>query len=63
VKLRSSPHSKDLRAYEITHNGVMVLGGAIRGYEGILTGAPNKIPAPYTRLRGQNENRRRRPRS
>lgn len=42
VKLRSSPHSKDLREYEITEEGMIVMKDAIEGYEGLLTGAPNK---------------------
>lgn len=42
VKIRSSPHSKDLREYEITEAGVVVMRRAIAGYEGILSGAPNK---------------------
>ena len=43
VKVRSSPHSKDVREYEITQDGVIVTGRAIKGYEGILSGAPNKL--------------------
>jgi len=43
VKIRSSPHSKDLREYEITQGGLVVMGGAIKGYEGILSGAPNRL--------------------
>lgn len=39
VKMRASPHSKDLRRYEITGDGIAV-GEALRGYEGILTGTP-----------------------
>jgi circadian clock protein KaiC len=46
VKVRSSPHSKDLRAYDITENGVVIVGGALKGYEGILTGSPNKLTVP-----------------
>jgi circadian clock protein KaiC len=42
AKLRSSPHSKDLREYEITEEGVIIMKGAIKGYEGLLTGAPYK---------------------
>jgi circadian clock protein KaiC len=43
VKLRASQHSKDLRQYEITADGGIVLGQALKGYEGLLTGAPAKI--------------------
>lgn len=40
VKVRSSQHSKDLREYEISSDGGIVVGQALKGYEGLLTGAP-----------------------
>jgi circadian clock protein KaiC len=43
VKVRSSPHSKDLREYEITKKGIVVMGGPIEGYQGLLSGAPHKL--------------------
>jgi circadian clock protein KaiC len=49
VKLRSSPHSKDLREYEVTSGGLSIVGEAIRGYRGILTGSPSK---PRTKRAG-----------
>jgi circadian clock protein KaiC len=39
VKLRASAHSKQLRAFEITDEAI-VMGEALRGYEGLLTGSP-----------------------
>ncbi len=39
VKVRSSPHSKELREYEISEDG-LVVGRALKGYHGLLTGAP-----------------------
>jgi circadian clock protein KaiC len=44
VKLRSSPHSKDLREYEVTSDGLIVQGAAIQDYEGLLSAAPTKRP-------------------
>jgi circadian clock protein KaiC len=41
VKVRSSQHSKDLREYEITPEGGIVVGAALKGYEGLLTGRPS----------------------
>ena len=41
VKVRGSGHSKQLRAYEIDDQGTLVMGGALTGYEGLLTGAPS----------------------
>jgi circadian clock protein KaiC len=39
VKVRGSAHSKELRAFEITEDGI-VMGGTLRSYNGILTGNP-----------------------
>jgi circadian clock protein KaiC len=43
VKVRGSVHSKDLRAFEITEQGIVV-GESLGGYEGLLTGSPVLIP-------------------
>jgi circadian clock protein KaiC len=40
VKVRSSQHSKDLREYEISSDGGIVVGRALKGYDGLLTGTP-----------------------
>jgi circadian clock protein KaiC len=40
TKVRSSQHSKELREYEISADGGIVIGHALKGYEGLLTGAP-----------------------
>jgi circadian clock protein KaiC len=39
VKVRGSPHRKELRAFEITEDGIVV-GEALSGYVGLLTGQP-----------------------
>ena len=43
VKIRGSAHSKDLREYEIDGDGNIVVGNPLRGYDGILTGAPTRV--------------------
>jgi circadian clock protein KaiC len=43
VKVRSSQHSKDLREYEVTAKGGIVVGRALRGYQGLLTGRPSGL--------------------
>ena len=43
VKVRGSAHSKDLRAFEITDDGI-ALGERLGAYEGVLTGSPQLIP-------------------
>ena len=40
VKVRSSQHSKELREYEISPEGKIVVGKMLEGYEGLLTGTP-----------------------
>ena len=42
AKVRSSQHSKQLREYEISPDGGLVMGRALEGYEGLLTGAPRR---------------------
>jgi circadian clock protein KaiC len=42
VKVRSSQHSKDLHEYDISSRNGVVLGRALRGYDGLLTGAPTR---------------------
>jgi circadian clock protein KaiC len=39
VKVRGSAHRKELRAFEITEDG-LVVGEALSGYVGLLTGQP-----------------------
>jgi hypothetical protein len=42
VKVRGSAHSKELRAFEITEEG-LVMGEKMDRYEGLLTGSPEWI--------------------
>jgi circadian clock protein KaiC len=65
VKVRGSAHSKDLRAFEITEEGI-IMGDTLGAYEGLLTGSPELVPsAPSERhdqkpppRRGQRSTRR-----
>ena len=41
LKMRGSNHDKQIREYAVTSNGIKVLP-AIRGYEGVMSGAPRK---------------------
>jgi circadian clock protein KaiC len=43
VKMRGSNHSRDLRLYEVTEQG-LELGEKIQGYEGIITGVARRLP-------------------
>jgi circadian clock protein KaiC len=42
IKARGSQHSRELKAYEITGKGI-VIGKALEGYEGVITGITRKI--------------------
>ncbi|MGZ4871987.1 MAG: RAD55 family ATPase [Candidatus Angelobacter sp.] len=50
VKMRGGSHSQDIREYEITSEGVIILGERLTGYEGLLTGIPTRLNRS-----GQNE--------
>jgi circadian clock protein KaiC len=39
VKVRGSPHSKDIRLFDITDEGI-VIGDTLAEYDGIMTGRP-----------------------
>ncbi|CUS39749.1 ATPase domain-containing protein [Candidatus Nitrospira nitrificans] len=45
IKLRGSQHSKELRLYEVTNEG-LVIGNGLTGYEGLMSGAPRRIRKP-----------------
>ncbi len=49
IKMRSRPHSKELREYEITDAGVVV-GAPIETHHGLLTGVPVPNGAPAKRV-------------
>ena len=57
VKVRASAHSKDLRLFEITADG-MVVGERIGDYQGLLTGSPHVV-APGSRLTPRRPDARR----
>ena len=50
VKVRGSAHSKGLRQYEITGEGI-VIGTSMEGYEVIMNGSSRKNPAKEKRTR------------
>jgi circadian clock protein KaiC len=43
IKVRGSAHDKDLRAFEITNEGI-VMGDVLTDYDGLLTGSPELTP-------------------
>jgi circadian clock protein KaiC len=58
VKVRGSAHSKELRAFEITEDGI-VMGETLGSYHGVLTGNPVESakaePGPARRKTGRTK--------
>jgi circadian clock protein KaiC len=42
VKVRASQHSKELREYEISAEGLCIMPGSLRQYDGLLSGRPRR---------------------
>jgi circadian clock protein KaiC len=42
IKMRGGKHSQDIREYEITSEGVIILGEPLTGYDGLITGIPTR---------------------
>jgi circadian clock protein KaiC len=40
VKMRGGNHAKDIREYEITSKGVVILGKRLTDYQGLISGIP-----------------------
>jgi circadian clock protein KaiC len=43
IKMRGGNHSKDIREYEITSKGVVILGDRLTDYQGLITGIPEHL--------------------
>jgi circadian clock protein KaiC len=46
IKMRGGNHSKDIREYEITSDGIVLIGQRLRGYQGLITGIPAQVYRP-----------------
>jgi len=46
IKMRSGNHAKDIREYEITSEGVVILGERLTNYQGLITGIPERLKSP-----------------
>jgi circadian clock protein KaiC len=40
IKMRGGNHAKDIREYEITSKGVVILGKRLTDYQGLISGIP-----------------------
>jgi circadian clock protein KaiC len=43
IKMRGGNHSKDIREYEITSKGVVIIGERLTDYQGLITGIPQHL--------------------
>jgi circadian clock protein KaiC len=41
IKMRGGNHAKDIREYEITSKGVVILGKRLTDYQGLISGIPS----------------------
>jgi circadian clock protein KaiC len=46
VKMRGGNHSKDIREYQITSEGVAIIGPRLMGFRGLTTGNPERLGDP-----------------
>jgi circadian clock protein KaiC len=46
IKMRGGDHSKDVVEYEITSDGVMILGERMKDYQRLITGIPERLNRP-----------------
>jgi circadian clock protein KaiC len=46
VKMRGGNHSKDIREYQITSGGVVIIGPRLTGFRGLTTGNPERLDSP-----------------
>jgi circadian clock protein KaiC len=48
IKMRGGNHAKDIREYEITDKGVVILGKRLTNYQGLISGIPVHSDRPDT---------------
>ena len=58
IKMRGGNHSKDIREYEITSEGLVILDDRLTNYQGLITGIPQRLDLP-----AQEEKPARKPKS
>jgi circadian clock protein KaiC len=50
VKMRGGNHSKDIREYQITSEGVAIIGPRLTGFRGLTTGNPERLGQPLEKV-------------
>jgi circadian clock protein KaiC len=51
VKMRGGNHSKDIREYQITAEGMVIIGPRLTGFRGLTTGNPERLDHPTEKER------------
>ena len=46
IKMRGGNHAKEIREYEITSKGVVILGKRLTEYQGLISGIPVRSERP-----------------
>ena len=46
IKMRGGNHSKDIREYEITSEGLVIIDDRLTDYQGLITGIPQRLDPP-----------------
>ena len=46
IKMRGGKHSNDIREYEITSEGLVILDDRLTNYQGLITGIPQRLDRP-----------------
>jgi circadian clock protein KaiC len=59
IKMRGSGHSKEIREYEITQKGIVILDRRLSEYRGLITGTPDEVLSPDLKVRGEKKSRSR----
>ncbi len=49
IKMRGCAHSKAIVEYEISPNGMVIIGGTVKGYRGLISGLTERVELPEQR--------------
>jgi circadian clock protein KaiC len=55
IKMRGGNHAKEIREYEITSKGVVILGKRLTNYQGLISGIPVHSEISHTKPKPSQE--------
>jgi circadian clock protein KaiC len=53
--MRGGNHSKDIREYEITSEGVVIIGDRLTDYQALITGIPQYLDQTSVQRKSKNK--------